>query len=372
MWVKEHVAATPQWHGADEVDGKPQYFPAGGIDILRSIPEGQPELSSMDFNPTPPLVIQGLKAAEPFYKSEQDRAWFQHVLDTQNAGVVAVRPGVFEDGLIGEEAVLWRDGGNGKVPHGTPQKVTLRVIESLPRDLWSLPDHVTQSRERTRDLFIPTASTDHSNVSNKPSRRKRKAAPADEQVKQKKQKTQREQKKKTEKKKKEKAQIHVPDDESDNEPLLPAEPSQRKPPVETEQVALPVPAEEPYDPLPLFDPDTMQLKKGELALVTGIEGEDELYHLAEVQADWPVSWDRKDEVHICYWGYRKDYGYGRSWQRHATDKEKIQASRPRGHKQFPLQIPATQVILAGVKLSESRELSRQVRGTADSAMQEGD
>jgi hypothetical protein len=356
MWVKEHVAATPQWHGADGVDGKPQYFPAGGIDILRSIPEGQPELSSMDFNPTPPLVVQGLKAAEPFYKSEQDRAWFQHVLKTQNAGVVSVRPGVFEDGLIGEEAVLRRDGGNGDVAHGTPQEMTVRVIESLPSELWSLPEHVAQSRKRARDLLVPTAATDHFNVSNKPSRRKRKAVPADDQKKQKRQKKQKEQEKKA---------IHVPDDESDNEPL-----SQRKPPLETEQVAPPVPVEEPYDLLPLFDPDTMHLEKGELVLITGIEGEGELYHLAEVQVAWPASWNRTDEVHLCYWGYKKKYGYGRSWQRHPADKEKIQATQPKGHKQFPLKIPAAQIILAGVKLSATRELSRQVRGTADSAMQE--
>jgi hypothetical protein len=243
MWVKEHVAATPQWHGADGVDEKLQYFPAGGIDILRSIPEGQPELSSMDFNPTPPLVVQGLKAAEPFYKSEQDRAWFQHVLKTQNAGVVSVRPGVFEDGLIGEEAVLWRDGGDGEVAHGTPQKVTVRVIESLPSELWSLPEHATQSRKCARDLFVPTAVTDHFNLSNKPTRRKRKAVPGDQQKKKKhKQNEQKKQKKPKEQIELEKEAMHVPDDESDNEPLLRSEQSQRKPPLETGQVA-PVPVE---------------------------------------------------------------------------------------------------------------------------------
>jgi hypothetical protein len=88
-------------------------------------------------------------------------------------------PPVFEDGLIGEEAVLWRDGGNGEVAHRTPQKTIIRVIESLPNELWSLLEHV-QSRKRAGDLLVPTAAMDHFNVSNKPSRRKRKAMPADE------------------------------------------------------------------------------------------------------------------------------------------------------------------------------------------------
>lgn len=121
------------------------------------------------------------------------------------------------------------------------------------------------------------------------------------------------------------------------------------------------------DLLPHFHDATDSVAKGELVVVTGIQGEGHPYHVAQVQAQWPPSLrgreGRTRKVELAYYGHRESGEYTPSWKKPGELKEKLAATKPMGHRAHEVSIPAAEIIIAGVELDADHELNREVMFT---------
>jgi hypothetical protein len=124
------------------------------------------------------------------------------------------------------------------------------------------------------------------------------------------------------------------------------------------------------DLLPLFSAEEHSVHKGELVVVTGIEG-GAPYHVAQVEADWPNAASPhylEGKIPMSYYGYRQNYGYAPSWSKSGEDSEKIQVSKPnKRYRRKNVNILAEHILLSNITLqkgaSSERELSLQVQFT---------